>query len=280
MAQIAKTILEIKNLRVSFKAKPDAGGKRFYAVDGVSLDLEEGSFTALVGESGSGKSVTALSVCRLLFPESLSGRVYFHSDGGKTDLLTLPEAELLRFRGREIAYVFQDPASSLNPVFRIGEQLEETYLAHFPAAKSEARDKAFHWLRAVKIKDPERVYRSFPHELSGGMKQRAMIAMALLSNPRVLIADEPTTALDAVTEQDVLRLLVHFQKEKRLAVLFITHDLPLVSSFAETLYVMEKGRIVEGLRKERGSFRPAEAYTQRLFRAQLLSSQPKETMEI
>lgn len=274
-------ILEIKDLRVSFLNKQKSADEKLRAVDGVSLSIAEGSFTSLVGASGSGKSVTALSICRLVHSFETTGEIYFETKHqGRKNLLRISEAELSAIRGKEISYIFQDPASSLNPVFRVGEQVEEAYLTHFDAAPREAKDKALALLQAMRIRDPERVSQSFPHELSGGMKQRAMMAMALITDPRLLIADEPTTALDAETESEVMDILVALRREKRLSVLFITHNLSLASFFSEIIFVMAKGRVVERLMKETGDFHPKEAITRKLFNASLRNVKPKTLIEV
>ncbi|OGW82375.1 MAG: hypothetical protein A3C47_02315 [Omnitrophica bacterium RIFCSPHIGHO2_02_FULL_51_18] len=273
-------ILEIKNLTVEFLK---SGGRRevFAAVNSLDLGVSEGSFTALVGESGSGKSVTALSICRLLKPYRMSGVIRFAAEQGKiTDLFSCSERELSGIRGRKIGCVFQDPASSLNPLMKIGGQLDETYRAHFCSSPKETRERSLAGLEAAKIKDPERVYRSYPHELSGGMKQRAMIAMALTPGPRFLIADEPTTALDGVTESEILQLLVNLKNEKSLTVLFITHNLPLAAAHADRIHVMQKGRLVETMKKEAEGFLPREVYSKRLFKAGFYGVNPKSFIEV
>ncbi len=268
-------LLEIKNLTVSFLNPSDPNGQTILAADRVSLELRQGIFTAMVGESGSGKSVTALSVARLVKTHQTEGEIFFLSNNTWHDLLRLSEKELRGFRGKEISYVFQDPASSFNPVMRVGGQIREAYEAHFDADPREGREKTLRQLEAVRMKDPERVYRSFPHELSGGMKQRAMIAMALISGPKLLIADEPTAALDAQTESDILQLLLSLQKERKLSILFITHNLPRASEFAKRIYVMKKGKIVERMEKSADGFHPVESYTQSLFNVNIGLLKPK-----
>lgn len=258
-------ILDIRNLSVTFMGK--RGEVR--AVNGASLSIEENSFTSLVGESGSGKSVTALSVCSLVQARREGNILYKNRAEENLDLTQLQPKEMLEIRGREIAYVFQDPGSSLDPVFRVGEQVAETCIAHFRMTKREAREKALAALAAVHMPDPERVYRSFPHELSGGMKQRAMLASALIAGPRLLIADEPTTALDAVTERDILLLLKQLQSEKKLSVLFITHRLELATHLSDAVYVMQKGVVVERLSRETG-FEAHHDYSKKLWNASLL----------
>ena len=274
-------ILEINNLSVEFLNTRTGIGETIRAVDRVNIIVKEGVITSLVGESGSGKSVTALSICRLLKPYKCDGEInYYPHEGPKIDLLSAPEQEILNIRGKEISYIFQDPASSLNPVMRVGDQIKEAYLAHFESSSAMGEKKAKEMLGAVKIKDVNRVYHSFPHELSGGMKQRAMIAMALISGPRLLIADEPTTALDVMTEAEIMELLGAIQKERRLAVLFITHNLSLAAAFSRSIYVMEKGRVAEHLERGESGFSPAQAYTKKLFNAHFHHSNPKSLIGV
>ena len=254
-----KPLLQIKNLSVVF-----AGGVQ--AVDDVSFDVGRGTFTALVGESGSGKSVTALSITRLIRPEHVSGQILL----GSLNLMTLSGEEIRKIRGGKIAYIFQDPGSSLNPVLTIGDQLIETRRAHFKEKEVEIRERAFRMLSSVRLCEAERVFRSYPHELSGGMRQRAMIAMALMTEPEFLIADEATTALDPVTQEEILQLLASFKKEKNLSILFITHDLVLAKRYADEIVVMKKGKI----EPENGE------YAKKLFRAGVLSGKPKSLIEV
>ncbi len=272
---MSEALLEIKNLRVSFLDKGSLPSREIAAVDGVNLTVRQGDFVSLVGQSGSGKSVTALTVCGLVNSFKTEGKIFFTLKDRELDLLKMSEKELLKVRGKEISYIFQDPASSLNPVIQIGEQLDETYLAHFDDTKKNAEKRSREFLQVVKIADVERAYRSFPHELSGGMKQRVMIAMALISAPRLLVADEPTTALDVLTESEIMKLIASLRVERRLSVLFITHNLSLAVSFSDHIYVMEKGRLIEELVKEAGSFKAREAYTKRLFNAGVYDQKPK-----
>lgn len=273
-------VLEIKDLNVSFLSH-DGEPRVVPAVCGLSLDVPRDSFTSLVGQSGSGKSVTALSVCRLIRPYRLSGTVRFYGESASSvDLLSASERDLLEVRGKQIAYVFQDPASSFNPLMTIGEQLDETYRVHYRSTAKEARDRSMDLLEAVRLKECGRVYKSYPHELSGGMKQRAMIAMAIVSGPRLLIADEPTTALDAATESEILRLFTGLRKERSLTILFITHNLALAAEHSDRIHVLQKGRLVESMIRGDGGFRPRETYTQRLFKASFYGIQPKTLIEV
>jgi peptide/nickel transport system ATP-binding protein len=233
-------LLEIDNLQVGFDT--DAGLVR--AVDGVSLQVEAGQTLGVVGESGCGKSVTASSVLRLVpTPPGrlLGGEIRF--DG--RDILKLPREELSQLRGREIAMIFQDPMTSLNPVFTIERQLGEVLTMRFGLDRAAARLRAAEALRSVGIADPDRRLDAYPHELSGGMKQRVMIAMALLCEPRLLIADEPTTAVDVTVQAQILHLMRELQRKTGAALLFITHDMGVIAEMCDAVVVMYAGRVVE-----------------------------------
>lgn len=242
-----KPLLEIQNLHISFGPWPagiNRQGRPVKAVNGLELMLEEGEFLALVGESGCGKSVTALSITRLLPvpPAKIeSGRIFFNG----SDLLRLPEESLRKVRGGEIAYIFQEPATSLNPVFPVGDQIGEVLVLHRRMTKEEARKESVSLLSRVGIPDGRERLRAYPHELSGGMKQRVMIAMALASGPKLLIADEPTTALDVTIQDEILSLLLTLKEQTGIGILFITHDLSLVSQMADSVAIMYCGKIVE-----------------------------------
>jgi peptide/nickel transport system ATP-binding protein len=231
-------LLQVRDLRVQF---PGAGAP-VRAVDGVSFTLERGETYALVGESGCGKSATALSILRLVEPGRIvSGRILFEG----RDLLELPEKEMRRVRGGRIGLVFQEAAAALNPVMRVGAQVAEAIRVHTDASRREARERAVELLRMVALADPEAQARAYPHELSGGMKQRAMLAIALACSPALLIADEPTTALDVTIQAQILALLRRLREELALTVLLITHDLGVVAENAHRVGVMYAGRIVE-----------------------------------
>jgi len=235
-----ESLLEIRNLHVEFQT----GGGVVKAVRGVDFDLHPGETLAIVGESGSGKSVTALSLMRLL--PSASGRITqgnIHYKG--KDLVEVPEQEMFRIRGAEIAMVFQDPMTSLNPTMTIGRQIIEGIRWHRKVGISEAKEQATQMLKRVGIPHPERRLAQYPHELSGGMRQRVMIAMALSLNPKVLIADEPTTALDVTIQAQILDLMKELQRETGTAIILITHDLGVVAETAQRVAVMYGGRIVE-----------------------------------
>ena len=232
-------LLEIDALVTSFKTP--RGTLR--AVDGVSLAVARGQTVCIAGESGCGKSVTALSVMGLLpdYARVESGAIRFNG----VDVLTLPPAERRGLRGRALAMIFQEPMTALNPVLSIGRQIAEVFAIHATAGRREARDKVLALLRQVKIPDPERRYDEYPHQLSGGMKQRVMIAMALANRPELLIADEPTTALDVTIQAQVLHLLKELQRELGTGIVFVTHDLAVVAEIADRVVVMYGGRVVE-----------------------------------
>ena len=237
----AKPLLEVRDLRVGFETAD--GDKIIVAVDGVSLSVHEGCTLGLVGESGSGKSVTCLSVLKLLAERGrvLSGEVLLEG----RDLITLGHDEMQALRGDEIAMIFQDPMSSLNPVKRVGWQIAEALVIHENLSPKVAEDKAVELLASVGIPEPKMRARAFPHQLSGGMCQRVMIAMALACKPKLLIADEPTTALDVTIQAQILRLLRQLADDTGTAVVLITHELGVVAEVADEVAVMYAGRVVE-----------------------------------
>jgi microcin C transport system ATP-binding protein len=265
-----KKILTVENLSVAFGRERDRATE---VVHNVSFEVHEGERLALVGESGSGKSVTALSILNL-HDRSLThyptGRVFY---AGK-DLLRLKEDALRGIRGDDIAMIFQEPMTALNPVYPVGKQLIEPLLIHHGLDRRTARQQMIELLDRVGIKEPQKRFDSFPHMLSGGQRQRVMIAMALACNPKLLIADEPTTALDVTIQVQIIELLEDLQKEFGMAVLMITHDLNMVRRFAENIVVMQDGRLVESATVEKLFSQPEHEYTQ-----QLLSSQPKRIVE-
>jgi peptide/nickel transport system ATP-binding protein len=236
----SEPLLHIDGLRTVF-GLPD--GRDVAAVSDLSLDLHQGETLGLVGESGSGKSVTALSILRLVMPPGriTAGRVVF--DG--RDLLTLDESVLRTIRGRRIGFVFQEPMVALNPVYTIGHQIAETLSVHGLARGAAARAKAVEWLAAARVPDPGRRAGEYPHQLSGGLRQRAMIALALCAEPSLVIADEPTTALDVTVQAEILDLLRDLRSKLGLALMLITHDLGVVAEMADRVAVMYGGRIVE-----------------------------------
>jgi peptide/nickel transport system ATP-binding protein len=252
-------LLEINGLRVSFTTQDGMVN----AVDGVSFDLAAGEVLAIVGESGSGKSVTAQTVIGLTRAPNatIGGSVKFRGQ----DLTALSDGELRSIRGEDIAMVFQDPMTSLNPVYRVGDQITEMIRAHRDVSRKEARDRAVELLRTVGIPNPERRVRDYPHEFSGGMRQRVMIAMALSLEPEVLIADEPTTALDVTIQAQILRLLAELNAQRDLAVVLITHDLGVVAEIADRVLVMYAGQVVEDASVDDIFYDPQHPYTWGLF---------------
>ena len=254
-------LLEVRDLRTQFPTR--SGLVR--AVDCVSFNLDRGELLGLVGESGCGKSMTALSIMRLVAPPGkiVSGEVIF--DG--KDLLKLSDAEMRQMRGDDIAMIFQDPMTSLNPVFTVGEQIAEALRLHRKLSRSDARAATIDAMREVAIPDPSRRVNDYPHQLSGGMRQRVMIAMALACNPKLLIADEPTTALDVTIQAQILELLDELRQHRELAVLLITHDLGVVAEVADRVAVMYTGRIVEESDVDELFERPKHPYTEGLLRS-------------
>ena len=253
-------LLEIEDLRIAFDGSP--------VVHGVSLSIEAGERLALVGESGSGKSVTALAILRLLESARCSGAVRWQG----RELLQLDESAMRAIRGDEIAMIFQEPMTALNPLLTIGQQVAEVLELKKGLGPSEARDRVIALLQEVGIDAPERRADSYPHQLSGGQRQRAMMAMALASEPKLLLADEPTTALDASLRLQMLELLARLQQRTGMAVLLITHDLALVRHFAQRIAVMEKGHLVE-----QGDCATVFAQPQHAYTRQLLASRPDRT---
>ena len=255
-------LLDIRGLRTQFFT--DDGLAR--AVDGVSYSLEKGETVGVVGESGCGKSVTALSVLRLI-PDPpgkiVDGEIIFEG----TNLLELSSADMRRIRGNDISMIFQEPMTSLNPVFTIGNQITEAVRLHQGLNKRDALAKAVEALKLVGIPVPERRVHEYPHQLSGGMRQRAMIAMALSCNPKVLIADEPTTALDATLEAQILDLMRTLQDELGTAIIMITHDLGVIAEMARKVVVMYAGKVVEQAPVERIFASPNHPYTQGLLQS-------------
>jgi len=270
----AAPLLQIKDLRASFFTSD--GEVR--AVDGVSFDIEDGQTVGLVGESGSGKSVTALSIIRLLAKGTgriVGGEMRFRG----RDLAGLSEAEMRRIRGNEISMIFQEPMTSLNPVMTIGDQIAESVRLHQNAGRRAALDRAIEMLRLVKIAEAPKQLRRFPHELSGGQRQRVMIAMALACTPKLLIADEPTTALDVTIQAQILELIGELQQRLGMAVLLITHDLGVVAERADEVAVMYAGRIVERATPTAIFSRPMHPYTIGLLHSMPGAAAPKTRLE-
>ena len=255
-------LLEVRDLNVRF------AGSTAPAVRDVSFRIDPAEPLALVGESGSGKSVTSLAILRLLPPQArLSGEVLFQQDSHSTDLLKLHESQMRSYRGREIAMIFQEPMTALNPVMRIGDQIAEAVLAHHRIPKKEAWARAIEALHQVAIPDPEKRARDYPHQLSGGQRQRVVIAIAIVNRPRLLIADEPTTALDVTVQAQVLELLADLRQRFQLAMLFISHDLGVVARVARRIAVMYRGAIVESAPTAELLRHPRHPYTRGLLAA-------------
>ncbi len=247
-------LLEARDLRTTFRTDDGV----VTAIDGISFSVERGQTLGIVGESGSGKSVTSLSIMGLL-PQSatVSGSVFL---GGR-DLIGLPDAELRKIRGNEMAMIFQDPMTSLNPVYTVGWQLEEAIRIHQDMNGSQARRRSQEMLAAVGIPNPDDRLKNYPHEFSGGMRQRVMIAMALANNPKLLIADEPTTALDVTTQAQILELMRNLRSEFDSAIIMITHDLGVVAELCEEVLVMYGGRVAEQGPVDRIFAQPSHPYT-------------------
>ena len=256
----AQPLLRVQHLTTTFKV-PNGIVR---AVDNVSFELHRGETLGIVGESGSGKSMTALSILRLVQPpgEIGGGPISFN---GRSDLLELSEHDMREIRGAEIGFIFQEPMTALNPVYTIGDQIAEALLVHRKARRTEARTKALELLEAVKIPDAARRLRDYPHQLSGGMRQRVLIAIALSCQPLLLIADEPTTALDVTIQAEILELLEEMKEKFHLALLLITHDLGVVAGHADRVAVMYAGKIVEDGPMRQIFDSPTHPYTQGLL---------------
>jgi len=254
-------LLEIRNLKISFGINK----KKTMALENVGFDIQEDEILGLVGESGSGKTVTGLSIMRILSKEAEieGGSIKFAGE----DLITLPETDMQKIRGSQIGMVFQEPFTSLNPVLRIGYQIEETLFIHKDMSKEEVHKKAMSLLRKVSIENPGRIFNAYPHQLSGGERQRAMIAMAIALHPKLLICDEPTTALDVTVQSGVLKLLRKLKEDLHISVLFITHDFAIVNEMADRVVVMKEGRVVETGTKTDILKNPKHPYTKELIEA-------------
>lgn len=267
MSQLNKTeepILSINNLIVSFR---DEGGWK-KAVDGISFTVKRGETLGIVGESGSGKSVTSLSILQLL-PDKMSrideGQIKFESQDISYDLLQLRAAEIRKIRGNRIAMIFQEPMSSLNPVMKCGKQITESIRMHLHLSNQQAREYTLKLFKDVLLPDPDYAFNAYPHQLSGGQKQRVMIAMAIACSPEILIADEPTTALDVTVQNSILKLLKELQQKLNLTLIFISHDLGVVSEIADKVLVMRKGKIIEQGTASEIFSNPKQPYTKGLM---------------
>ena len=263
-------ILSVSDLRVAF---PQAEGEHA-AVDGLGFEVAEGEIFVIIGESGSGKSLTGMSIVGLT-PAGAhsSGSIRFK----ERELLNRPEAELRKLRGREIGIVYQDPLSALNPVWPVGDQIAEALGVHGLADRRTASRRAVELLERVHIADPARIARAYPHELSGGMRQRAMIAMALACGPSLLIADEPTTALDVTIKAQLLELLAELRRDLALTILLITHDMGVVAELADRILVMYAGKLAEIGAADTIMRRPAHPYTQALMLSAMVSEAPAKS---
>ncbi|MGV0832977.1 ABC transporter ATP-binding protein [Empedobacter brevis] len=253
-------IIEVKNLSISF------GNKQ--VLNNINFKVEQGDTLGIVGESGSGKSLTSLAIMGLLSPAATihpESEILFAQNGEMIDLLKLSPKELEKIRGNEIGMIFQEPMTSLNPSLRCGEQVEEAIRLHQKVSKEEAKNKVLHLFQQVKLPNPERIYKAYPHELSGGQKQRVMIAMAISCEPKLLIADEPTTALDVTVQKATLDLLKELQEINNMSMLFISHDLGVISNVCEEVLVMFRGNVVEQGNVETIFHHPKENYTKGLI---------------
>ena len=253
-------LLKIRNLHTYFFL--DEGVLK--AVDGIDLDLREGETLGIVGESGCGKSVTALSILQLVPSppgKIVKGEIYFEGN----DLLALSEGEMRKIRGRSISMIFQEPMTCLNPVFQVGDQISEILRLHEGVSRKEAWERSIEMLRMVGIPSPERRVREYPHHLSGGMRQRAMIAMAMACSPKLMIADEPTTALDVTIQAQILELMTHLKEEKAMSLILITHNLGVIAETVQNVMVMYAGRILEYVDVRSIFVNPKHPYTQGLL---------------
>jgi len=277
-----RPLLDIRNLNIEFA--PDPRRAPLTAVRDVNFTIAPGEVLGLVGESGSGKSITSLAIMRLLPPQAqVSGEIFFAENGACRNLAELSDESMRQLRGSRIAMIFQEPMTALNPVMRVGDQIAEAVLAHGRHSKSEAHTKAVQAMNEVAIPEPDRRARDYPHQLSGGMRQRVMIAMAIVNRPQLLIADEPTTALDVTIQAQILSLLADLRSRFGLAMLFISHDLAVVSQVADRVAVMYAGSVVELGNKNEIFRAPAHPYTRGLLHAvpdlKTDRSRPLETIE-
>ena len=272
-------LLRINDLSIDFIAESGTTP----ALKNISLSVHPSEILAIVGESGSGKSVTALSILQLLVGTAKfsSGEIIFSEDGkNEIDLIRLPNKELQKIRGNKIAMIFQEPMTSLNPVFTCGNQVAESIQLHKKISTGEAKKQAVEWFRKVKLPEPEKVYSKYPHQLSGGQKQRVMIAMAICCKPSLLICDEPTTALDVTVQKNILQLIKELQEEQKMGVIFITHDLGVVSEIADKIAVMYKGKIVETNSRKEIFDNPQHPYTKGLLACRPLFHKKGERLPV
>jgi len=271
-------LLSVKDLRTYFFT--DEGTVK--AVDGVDFEIEKGTTLGVVGESGCGKSVTARSIMRLL-PKTgriVSGEILFNLNGQTVDIAKLPKEEMRKIRGRHIAMIFQEPMAAFSPVHTVGDQITEAMMFHFGISKEEAMQKAIETLRRVGIPKPEQMINAYPFEYSGGMRQRAMIAMAISCNPDLLIADEPTTALDVTIQAQVLELLRELQRDYNMAIMMITHNMGVIAEMADHVVVMYLGKILESAPVEELFYNPKHPYTMLLLRSIPVVGKRVERLEV
>ncbi len=261
MTTMSTPLLQVKDLSTSFDV--DAGEVR--AVNGISFDLEKGKVLGIVGESGSGKSVTAYSIMRILTEPGriTDGQILFNGE----DIVTYSEHQMRAFRGKRVSIIFQDPMTSLNPTYTIGNQLREAILLHTDRNRHQANERALEMLQLVGVNEPEKRLKQYPHELSGGMRQRVMIAMALACEPDILIADEPTTALDVTIQAQILELMKDLQKKLGMAIIMITHDLGVIADMCDEIIVMYAGRVCERGTVDEIFYNPCHEYTKGLLRS-------------
>ncbi|MCR5031472.1 MAG: ABC transporter ATP-binding protein [Lachnospiraceae bacterium] len=269
---MSEKILEVKNLHTSFFT--DSGEVK--AVNGVSFDLDAGKILGIVGESGSGKSVTAYSIMQILASTGkvVDGQILYRGE----DILKYDKNQMRQFRGKKCSIIFQDPMTSLNPTFTIGSQLMEAILLHTSRNKQEAHDRAAEMLTLVGVNEPEKRLKQYPHELSGGMRQRVMIAMALACEPDILIADEPTTALDVTIQAQILELMQELQKKLGMAIILVTHDLGVIAGMCDEIIVMYGGRVCERGTAEDIFYNPKHEYTKGLLRSIPNTTNQKEKL--
>ncbi len=280
-------LLDIRNLNIEFAAgqpKESFPARTLPAVRDLNFSIAPGEVLGLVGESGSGKSITSLAVMRLLPPQArVSGEILFAENGSARNLANLPDDAMRQLRGSRIAMIFQEPMTALNPVMRVGDQIAEAVLAHKHMPKKQAWQRVVDAMNEVAIPQPDRRARDYPHQLSGGMRQRIMIAMAIVNRPQLLIADEPTTALDVTIQAQILALLADLRSKFGLAMLFISHDLAVVSQVADRVAVMYAGSVVELGTKHEIFHAPAHPYTRGLLHSvpdlKTNRAQPLETIE-
>lgn len=271
MKNNAKKIISIKSLNMEINEKP--------ILKNVSININQGEMVGLVGESGSGKSVTALSILKLIDDNVMlikSGQILFMDE----DLLTKSEKEIQKIRGKDISMIFQEPMTSLNPVFTIGDQINEVYFIHRGISKKKATELTIDLLDKVGIPYPEISHKKYPHQLSGGQRQRVMIAMALACKPKLLIADEPTTALDVIVQAQILNIINDLRKSLDMSVLLITHDLGVVQDFCDRVYVMYNGKILENSSIDQLFKNPQHQYTRDLLMTRPAVNEPGKRLPI